>query len=346
MPQPVPDPPAFGLPGLPTDALLRAVPDAWVPCDEFAAASAALGYELLTGVSARLILMPGPGTDLAYPVFAQAAGDGIRLSVETGADWAYPNFPAPARLGTGAGPRTVTLVTSGSDDPPGEVITQGSSIPGAARFGRRWHGYVGFGCDPAVQQSISSLRVVDVHGHPTAPLAPPEPRPTASRVEVDQVVKELDAALPADSAVVCDAGSAHESVARVIARAGLRPVVQTTAWTAMGWSLGAALGVARALPGRPLGVVIGDGSFLMRLGDLAALVRYRVPAVVVLLVNGVMGQSRSEWPPEHRHLASLPDVDWAAAVTALGAHIAPDVAEAVRLCTTGPQVVLARTGVA
>ena len=62
---------------------------------------------------------------------------------------------------------------------------------------------------------------------------------------------------------------------------------------AMGYGLGAAIGAAVALNERAV-LITGDGSFGMDLTELATAVTYRVPVVIVLMNNGVLGMVR-QW---------------------------------------------------
>ena len=66
------------------------------------------------------------------------------------------------------------------------------------------------------------------------------------------------------------------------------PEIQQT----MGYAVGAALGAALAVPGRPVVAVVGDGSLLMTLGELATLAAERVPVTVVVFNDGVYNALR------------------------------------------------------
>ena len=61
----------------------------------------------------------------------------------------------------------------------------------------------------------------------------------------------------------------------------------------MGFGLGAAIG-ARVATNDPTVLITGDGSFGMNLNELATAVTYRVPLVIVLCNNGVLGMVR-QW---------------------------------------------------
>jgi len=60
-------------------------------------------------------------------------------------------------------------------------------------------------------------------------------------------------------------------------------LLQSNGLCHMGYALPAAIGAALARPGRPVVALIGDGSLLMSLGDLALAAEYDLPIVVVVL---------------------------------------------------------------
>jgi acetolactate synthase-1/2/3 large subunit len=60
-------------------------------------------------------------------------------------------------------------------------------------------------------------------------------------------------------------------------------LIQSNGLCHMGYALPAAIGAALAKPGAPVVAMIGDGSLLMSLGDLAVMAEHRLPIVVVVL---------------------------------------------------------------
>ena len=61
----------------------------------------------------------------------------------------------------------------------------------------------------------------------------------------------------------------------------------------MGFGLGAAIG-AQVATGDCTVLITGDGSFGMNLNELATAVTYKIPVVIVLMNNGVLGMVR-QW---------------------------------------------------
>lgn len=359
--------PVFGLPGLAVDEVLLSADDPWITCDEFAAGAAALAHYMLTGRPAKAVATPGPGTDLLAPAVEMAKRERAEVLIDCGG--ATVQRVAPARTNNAAGnsgdaTRGSVILVELSDLPHllcdaasltnirrtgRPVVTAHPAVPGARWFPEQWLGHLGYlGHLRAIQaiQQGSVIGVPDVGELPDGePVERTQILPPGPRDKADDVATALDAVLPTGAPVVCDAGAAHAAVARTIAWAGQRAVCATSGFTTMGWSLGAALGAHVASPGSPVGVMIGDGSLLMRLGDLAVLARYRVPALIVVLVNGLLGDDRSDmWREPGQRIAELPNVDWVAAVQALGVGVSNNLHEAYSRLDRGPQVVLVPTG--
>ena len=63
---------------------------------------------------------------------------------------------------------------------------------------------------------------------------------------------------------------------------------------AMGFGMGAALGAKLANPERPVLLFSGDGCFRMNSGELATLSEYKIPILIIIFNNGVLGMVR-QW---------------------------------------------------
>ena len=113
-----------------------------------------------------------------------------------------------------------------------------------------------------------------------------------------EFVTQLSRLAPADATVVVDTGCAIAWVMQAWqVRAGQR-LLHDCNNTAMGWSLGAALGCHFAEPDRPLLVIIGDGSIMMTLQELASIRKHSIPAKIFLLNNSgyaMIQQTQDQW---------------------------------------------------
>lgn len=101
------------------------------------------------------------------------------------------------------------------------------------------------------------------------------------------VARLLREALPSDALFLSD-GSSTESwlyePGFTVTRPNsiFVPEVQQT----MGYAVGAALGAGLGAPGRPVVAVVGDGSLLMTLGELATIAAERVPLTICVFNDG------------------------------------------------------------
>ena len=62
----------------------------------------------------------------------------------------------------------------------------------------------------------------------------------------------------------------------------------------MGFGLGAALGAKMANPGCPVVLFTGDGCFRMNCTEMSTLTSYKIPVLIVVFHNGVLGMVR-QW---------------------------------------------------
>ena len=88
----------------------------------------------------------------------------------------------------------------------------------------------------------------------------------------------------------------------------------------IGMGYGTALGFAVGQPERPTVLVMGDGSFLMTLGELETVVREDIPLVIVLMNDAAYGAERHFLQLRDKPVATaqFPDVDYAPLAQALG----------------------------
>jgi acetolactate synthase-1/2/3 large subunit len=101
------------------------------------------------------------------------------------------------------------------------------------------------------------------------------------------------AAVSTDAAAyVVDVGQHQMWAAQSLELGGEQQFLTSGGMGAMGFSLPAAIGAAFALPGRPLVVVAGDGSFQSNIQELQTVARNRLPLKMVIVDNGCHGMVR------------------------------------------------------
>jgi acetolactate synthase-1/2/3 large subunit len=108
------------------------------------------------------------------------------------------------------------------------------------------------------------------------------------------IMEETARRLGHDAIVATDVGQHQIWAAQFYPFARPRSFITSGGLGTMGFGLGAVLGAKVANPRRPAVLFTGDGSFRMNCGELATLSKYRIPALVVIVNNHVLGMVR-QW---------------------------------------------------
>lgn len=108
-----------------------------------------------------------------------------------------------------------------------------------------------------------------------------------------QVFDEINKVKLPDTIIVTDVGQHQMWAAQYAVFDGPRRFVSSGGLGTMGFGLGAAIGAYVATKD-PVVLITGDGSFGMNLNELATAVSYKIPVVIVLMNNGVLGMVR-QW---------------------------------------------------
>jgi pyruvate dehydrogenase (quinone) len=136
------------------------------------------------------------------------------------------------------------------------------------------------------------------------------------------VTHELDKLLAKDAIVSSDSGTIATWAARHIdIRDDMKFSLSGTLAT-MANGLPYSIGAQVAYPGRQVVCVVGDGGFTMLMGEVATLVKYKLPVKVIIIKNNVLGmikweQMVMEGNPEFG--VELQPIDFAAYARACGA---------------------------
>jgi pyruvate dehydrogenase (quinone) len=108
------------------------------------------------------------------------------------------------------------------------------------------------------------------------------------------VAAAVDRLLADDAIVVSDCGTVTTWAARHIRIRGEMKFSCTGMLATMANGLPYSVGAAMAYPGRQVVCLTGDGGFTMLMGELATLVKYKLPVKVVIIKNDTLGQIKWE----------------------------------------------------
>ena len=91
--------------------------------------------------------------------------------------------------------------------------------------------------------------------------------------------------LPADGILTCDVGAHLHVIGQLWQTPAPDSLLMTNGWSSMGFGIPSAIAAKLCVPDRPVACVVGDGGFLMMVGEMATAKRLGVPVVFVLLTD-------------------------------------------------------------
>ncbi|MGH2366323.1 MAG: thiamine pyrophosphate-dependent enzyme, partial [Chloroflexota bacterium] len=143
-------------------------------------------------------------------------------------------------------------------------------------------------------------------------------RPMKPQVVTYQLNKLLDH----DAIVSSDSGTIATWSARYIEMRDQMQFSLSGSLATMANGLPYSVGAAAAFPGRQVVCIVGDGGFTMLMGEMATLVKYKMPVKVIVIKNNSLGQIKweqlvQEGNPEFG--VDLQSIDFAAYARACGA---------------------------
>ena len=146
-----------------------------------------------------------------------------------------------------------------------------------------------------------------------------EPANTPRTVDPRSLGVALEKLLPVNRNIVCDAGN-FLGIVPYLSVPDPGRFKMTSDFASIGLGFGTALGVARARPDETTVLVIGDGGFLMTMGELETVVREDLPLVIVLMNDCAYGAELHFLKMRDLPVAKsvFPDVDYAPVAEAFG----------------------------
>jgi pyruvate dehydrogenase (quinone) len=109
-----------------------------------------------------------------------------------------------------------------------------------------------------------------------------------------RIARDLNERLDDNAIVTWDSGHNTGILARYVEARGERMFSGSGLLASMGCGIPYAIAAALAFPGRQVVAFVGDGGLSMLLGELATVVRYRLPIKIVVVKNNTLGQIKWE----------------------------------------------------
>jgi acetolactate synthase I/II/III large subunit len=113
----------------------------------------------------------------------------------------------------------------------------------------------------------------------------------AKPIMPERLIAELEAALPDDAILTCDAGENRILIAHCFQTRGSQQVLMAGGVGPMGYSVPTALAAKRLNPGRVVVATTGDGGMGMALNGLLTAIEYEWGIVIVVFNNAMLGWS-------------------------------------------------------
>lgn len=146
-----------------------------------------------------------------------------------------------------------------------------------------------------------------------------QPANTARTIDPRSLGVALETLLPPNRNIVYDAGN-FLGIVPYLSVPGPGHFKLTSDFASIGLGFGTVLGVAKARPAETTVLVVGDGGFLMTMGELETVVREDLPLVIVLMNDCAYGAELHFLKMRDLPVAKsvFPDVDYAPIAEAFG----------------------------
>ncbi|HIF34292.1 MAG TPA: thiamine pyrophosphate-binding protein [Planctomycetaceae bacterium] len=109
--------------------------------------------------------------------------------------------------------------------------------------------------------------------------------PRNGRFGPTAAVTILREVLPDDGVLTCDVGAHLHLIGQLWRTPDPGLLLMTNGWSSMGFGIPAAIAAKLCLPEQPVACVVGDGGFLMMVGEMATAKRLGLPIVFVLFTD-------------------------------------------------------------
>ena len=119
-------------------------------------------------------------------------------------------------------------------------------------------------------------------------------REQSGAVNPKNVLEKLYELTNGDAVITTEVGQNQLWAAQFYKYSYFRQYISSGGLGTMGYGLGACMGAQLAKPDKKVINIAGDGSFRMNCNELATAVHYKIPVIILILNNGVLGMVR-QW---------------------------------------------------
>lgn len=102
---------------------------------------------------------------------------------------------------------------------------------------------------------------------------------------ISQLLGEMNRVLPENTIIATSSGNTQAQLLQEYRFSKPYTCLTTGGFSTMGWAMPAAAGAKLAKPDTPIVALMGDGDFMMTMQELATLVQYDIPVVVIVANN-------------------------------------------------------------
>ncbi len=130
--------------------------------------------------------------------------------------------------------------------------------------------------------------------------------PSSTRFGPKAALAVLREVLPQDGIMTCDVGAHTHLIGQQWPTPASGLQIMTNGWSAMGFGVPAAIAAKLTLPHKEVCAVVGDGGFLMTVGELATAVRCNTKVVIVLLTDNDLALIRIKQEKRQKPIYGTP----------------------------------------
>lgn len=102
---------------------------------------------------------------------------------------------------------------------------------------------------------------------------------------ISQLIGEMNRVLPKNTIITTSSGNTQAQLFQEYCFAEPNTCLTTGGYSTMGWAVPAAAGAKLASPESPVVALVGDGDFMMTMQEMATLMQYQIPVVIIVANN-------------------------------------------------------------